>query len=443
MEEAQVHRVVEAKGAGVKVGPESAAASSDLALEVRDSSLPSFLSRTGLLSITDGLRRAGLSSVEDILQLTPRKYAAVGVGDGDTALGTRLRLERAIRSEIKARELAEMQAREFQRIRAFQTAHVLVGTELVEFRMSPSANIAELGRAVSLHTGLPEDSFRLVHDKVAAHDDHGRHSTVAFSQNLLLSAVFASNDIGNLVLRPVGGKWPTVHARKALQNEQKRERTPISGPIAFKQLAETPIQEEQNCANEAIHLDGSIYNVQATVGPTSEKRGLRKNSRFSLTREDEIEEEEEESTILEKETDATKAKEGNMVEKGKLDTEEFRKDTEALSSDSRMQTLTRPLTKGGSEKYGSIKMMHRGDDRDTFVNFLPGNCEMVARFVPNILVRHYLELLKKAATAAVPKPCFERITAALIFLDISGFTPLSAKLGQQGAVGIELLSKIL
>ena len=35
------------------------------------------------------------------------------------------------------------------------------------------------------------------------------------------------------------------------------------------------------------------------------------------------------------------------------------------------------------------------------------------------------------------------MTAALLFIDISGFTPLSARLGAQGSVGIERLSKIL
>ena len=75
--------------ATVRVRVESAEGAEETLSQQGNSSLPSFLSRTGLLSIADGLRRAGLLSVDDLLQLTPRKYAAVGVGDGDTELGTR------------------------------------------------------------------------------------------------------------------------------------------------------------------------------------------------------------------------------------------------------------------------------------------------------------------------------------------------------------------
>ena len=76
-----------------------------------------------------------------------------------------------------------------------------------------------------------------------------------------------------------------------------------------------------------------------------------------------------------------------------------------------------------------------------------GGIEMVARFVPTVLVRHWLDRLQISGDRGSPivpsEPTFDRFTAAMLFIDISGFTPLSARLGRKGAVGIEMLSRVL
>ena len=72
---------------------------------------------------------------------------------------------------------------------------------------------------------------------------------------------------------------------------------------------------------------------------------------------------------------------------------------------------------------------------------------MVAKFVPTCLVQHYLSRVKTFSSTEermLPQSAsFERLVAALLFIDISGFTPLSARLGAAGAVGIEQLSRVL
>ena len=72
---------------------------------------------------------------------------------------------------------------------------------------------------------------------------------------------------------------------------------------------------------------------------------------------------------------------------------------------------------------------------------------MVATFVPTILVQHYLSKVKTSSSRGehmLPTSAsFERLVSALLFIDISGFTPLSARLGALGAIGIEQLSRVL
>ena len=42
-----------------------------------------------------------------------------------------------------------------------------------------------------------------------------------------------------------------------------------------------------------------------------------------------------------------------------------------------------------------------------------------------------------------PSATYDRFKCAILFIDISGFTPLSARLGSKGSVGIEELSRVL
>ena len=52
--------------------------------------LPRFLENNELLFLSDKLQDEGFTCIEDVLELTPRKYDALGVDK----LGTRLRLNR-------------------------------------------------------------------------------------------------------------------------------------------------------------------------------------------------------------------------------------------------------------------------------------------------------------------------------------------------------------
>ena len=54
-------------------------------------SATAFLQHSGLGFLAQPFKQAGFQSVADVLTLTPRKYATVGV---DLQVGTRLRLER-------------------------------------------------------------------------------------------------------------------------------------------------------------------------------------------------------------------------------------------------------------------------------------------------------------------------------------------------------------
>ena len=104
------------------------------------------------------------------------------------------------------------------------------------------------------------------------------------------------------------------------------------------------------------------------------------------------------------------------------------------------RSSTRSLTNQGSGKFGSLEERASKFSETTFAFELSGDLEMVARFVPTILVRHYNDLVKQEDDedeTGRREASFDRITAAMLFIDISGFTPLSAKLGAAGAVGIE------
>ena len=130
------------------------------------------------------------------------------------------------------------------------------------------------------------------------------------------------------------------------------------------------------------------------------------------------------------------------------------KSTEASSS-IQQEIEIGPRSKRGTKRLeqekGEIRVQGAAlSDMSTFERDLSlelsGNIEMVARFVPTMLVRHYIDKARRDVTSdmLVPRAAFsEQLTAALLFIDISGFTPLSAKLGALGAIGIERLSRIL
>ena len=167
---------------------------------------------------------------------------------------------------------------------------------------------------------------------------------------------------------------------------------------------------------------------------------------------------------------------------------------------SSFKTSDRVTEKKESFKFRALGLEHESSKLDLNLE-LSGDIEMVARFVPTMLVRHYIDKARREATSEGVVPSVascQRVTAALLFIDvslgqrrakrrggerereekrreekrkgrrrkrkrkevfarlktpphppppphpqISGFTPLSARLGAQGAVGIERLSRIL
>src|SRR5438067_217342 len=68
----------------------------------------------------------------------------------------------------------------------------------------------------------------------------------------------------------------------------------------------------------------------------------------------------------------------------------------------------------------------------------PHDLETLASFVPARLVRRFA-----ANPAALAVPEMERFEAAVLFADISGFTPLADRLAERGPAGAEELTAIL
>lgn len=64
--------------------------------------------------------------------------------------------------------------------------------------------------------------------------------------------------------------------------------------------------------------------------------------------------------------------------------------------------------------------------------------ETIASYVPKLTARRYLE-----TPTPLTAPEQERLRAAVLFADISGFTALTERLAQQGRAGVEELSRIL
>ena len=105
----------------------------------------SFLEQHALGFLAQNFRDAGFLFASDVVQLTPRKYQAVGV----EALGAQLRLSSAIEEEQRRRLVLadlrvarQMEEEEFQRkCRALtrSRAWVRMGDELREFRMPENA----------------------------------------------------------------------------------------------------------------------------------------------------------------------------------------------------------------------------------------------------------------------------------------------------------------
>ena len=66
--------------------------------------------------------------------------------------------------------------------------------------------------------------------------------------------------------------------------------------------------------------------------------------------------------------------------------------------------------------------------------------QTVAAYVPPSLIR---AMLNEAAPKPPTEPHMERFPAAVLFADVSGFTPLTEALGQKGSEGPEELTRLL
>src|SRR5581483_10500991 len=69
---------------------------------------------------------------------------------------------------------------------------------------------------------------------------------------------------------------------------------------------------------------------------------------------------------------------------------------------------------------------------------MPSLYETLASYVPALIVRRHT-----ANPAPIAKAIGEQFPGALLFADISGFTPLTERLSQRGPAGAEDLSTIL
>ncbi len=164
---------------------------------------------------------------------------------------------------------------------------------------------------------------------------------------------------------------------------------------------------------------------------TTSRKAMRKNSKFSLGGDEvKIEEGPNEETEEKGGAGGDDASSLLLLSDGG--------DASTLQPNKRWK---RPTTRG-SRKYGALFDNLEGAARKVTFE-LSGNIEMVAKFVPTILVSHFNEKLKVEGDIIGNMTQYECIVAAMLFIDISGFTPLSARLGARGAVGIEQLSSVL
>src|SRR5215207_628504 len=69
---------------------------------------------------------------------------------------------------------------------------------------------------------------------------------------------------------------------------------------------------------------------------------------------------------------------------------------------------------------------------------MPTLVETLASFVPTLIVRRLA-----ANPAPLAEPTAERFHAAVLYADISGFTPLTERLSRSGPAGVEELSGLL
>ena len=281
-------------------------------------------------------------------------------------------------------------------------------------------------------------------------------STIAFSQDLKLSTVFASQDVGMLYLRPVGGKWPAIQEKSA----------PIGAQHA------PPEEDTLALLDKEDPLLSALSSTNSQLSRTrSRRKTMKKNENFSL-----------ESAMLVDEREAETNGEANsevpvyhhprdehgneIKDKGEVGEEKGREEEHGDELDGDEQVEGRdsgsavartspskefPRRSSTSFKFNSLDHEQSESAAEDLTLNLSGNMEMVARFVPTKLVRHYNAKVKmKDQVASTKKTMFlpraasyDCIIAAILFIDISGFTPLSARLGAVGAHGIEQLSRIL
>ena len=69
---------------------------------------------------------------------------------------------------------------------------------------------------------------------------------------------------------------------------------------------------------------------------------------------------------------------------------------------------------------------------------MPGSSSQLNRFFPNLLLKRLA-----GSRPVVDRPAYDKFLGVALFLDISGFTPLTEAMAQRGSAGVEQLANLL
>ena len=216
--------------------------------------------------------KQGFDTVQDVLELTPRKFDELGV----KKLGTKMRLQRAINTTPKT-------------VKWIVSCTVQIKKEAVEFRLPSPASLYHLHEAVSRYTGLGPSEFSLMQ-----HRNDGK-GNIAFSGECDLLAASESNAVfelapvaGRLVSQqmlhspPVSAGTPTNQKHPLLQQDGTWNEDGNGGNREIELVSTAPLEIPISATSPTIPGQQGDGNVKGAYEESHGRRRLKRNSKFVI-----------------------------------------------------------------------------------------------------------------------------------------------------------------
>ena len=216
--------------------------------------------------------KQGFDTVQDVLELTPRKFEELGV----KKLGTKMRLKRAINTTPKT-------------VKWFVSCTVQIKEEAVEFRLPSQASVHHLHEAVSRHTGLGPSEFSLIQ-----HRNDGK-GNIAFSGECDLLAASESNAVfelapvaGRLVSQqmlhppPISAGTPTNQNHPLLQQDSSWNEDAGNGSREVELVSTAPLEIPISASSPTIPGQQEGGTVEGAYEESNGRRPLNRNSKFAI-----------------------------------------------------------------------------------------------------------------------------------------------------------------